>query len=662
MAAPSDLDLLLARADGRPLLEGLGSDALAFTNRLALEEPEDPPHLGHDGDRNDMDQGWGVLYPKGREDLFEAIAPLRAWRQQGIDEAHARRAAIGKAPEVRAWAIDPHLTAREFLIRKYGDTAKQRPRYLLILGDLDGVSLEFQLGVSVEAYVGRLCLPSVDDYVTYARKLVASERDPITQPRPRLLAMSTSTAGVIDGAVDLGHRDMIEPIYYDFADPELELGLEEELVALVGPRGKGAADWPAVRELLRQAHPSVFLSLSHGLGDPAWGAEEQRERQGRMSLGRGRELDLDDVAKGSFLARGVWFNYACFGAGSPATSAFEPWLRRLAGAGVWSAVPDVLATTARAGPFVARQPQLALANPEGPLAIISHADLAFTYGFRRAAGQERVLGTRRGSRGRADHGPIRDVVQTLATGGRAGLALSKLRRSIDDADQALLAQWDRREAGDSALVRVLIDKAEAGSAVDHDPAARALLAATNAVIDQVGRGRVTLEAIAQQAGQSPREIFAILDRALGDDEKAAAAHMGLNWMAHHDLRGWIVLGDPAARVPTARYRGQAQPAPAPTPTPTPAPTPTPTPAAVSPASPELAQVEARLQARASAPLQLPKGVDLDTAQQAIVAYAYLVVMTDESSAGEVAEEYDLSVTELEIMYDAWVAAGRAIFG
>lgn len=544
------LDLLLARANGEALLDGLGAESLVWAKHPSIDRSEGPPHLAHDGDPNDMDQGWGVLYPEGEDALWEAIVELRIWRQQGIDDAHARRDAAGSIPQVLKWAIPPGKSAREFLNSDYGRTPKQRPLYLLILGDLDQIPLEFQQGLAIEALVGRLCLPSADDYAVYARKVVTSERERVETARPRLVLMSTSVDGRPDGAVDLGHNEMIVPLAEDFTDPELELGLDENLVQLLGPKGRksDARDWQGVCAALREPHPSVFLSLSHGVGDPSWSFEQQRQRQGQMWLGS-KALDPDDVARGRFLPRGIWFNYACFGGGSPKSSAFEPWLRRLVGAKVWARVPDVLGTLAREHPFVARQPQLALANPDGPLAIIAHADLAFTYGFRRQAHQDQSSRSRR-AKARPDHGPIRDVLQTLAAGNRAGLALSKLRRALDDADQALLEQWDRREANESALVRLLIEKSDASSAIANDEPSQQLLSATRKVIGQVGRSGVTLDAIAQQAGKPPHEIVTELGHAL---DMAALAHMGQNWMAHHDLSGWFLLGDPAVRVPVAGH-------------------------------------------------------------------------------------------------------------
>ena len=65
----------------------------------------------------------------------------------------------------------------------------------------------------------------------------------------------------------------------------------------------------------------------------------------------------------------------------------------------------------------------------------------------------------------------------------AGLASSKLRPAMHDADQALLRQWHAREHGESLLVRMLIDKSEASSSVPNDDPAHALLGAVRASYD-----------------------------------------------------------------------------------------------------------------------------------------------------------------------------------
>src|SRR5262249_30467100 len=111
-----------------------------------------------------------------------------------------------------------------------------------------------------------------------------------------------------------------------------ELGEYEagDIVELGDPRRKPSPD-----ELLAAAtaaDPAVLLSMSHGDGAPRAGwasTDEQRRLQGAMSFGRGGVLAGHDLATRPFLPGGIWFMFACYGAGTPDTSVYRPWLEGL---------------------------------------------------------------------------------------------------------------------------------------------------------------------------------------------------------------------------------------------------------------------------------------------------------------------------------------------
>lgn len=246
-------------------------------------------------------------------------------------------------------------------------------------------------------------------------------------------------------------------------------------------------------ELLRaagEAEHAVLMSLGHGLGAPrkGWGsADEQRARQGTLFLGVD-ELGADALRTAPFLPGGAWLSVACFSAGTPATSAFHPWLA--ANGGV-KGMPDVLRSLPKSGerPFVAAAPQAALANPRGPLAVIGHIDLAWTFGFSDPETQDS-----RASR-------MFSVLRTLLAGGRAGVALDALMRTYRDTNDDLMARYHRQR--------------EAAARGEPDPE------------DPLALGRL--------------------------------------WLQRNDLRGYVLLGDPAARLGVRRRAAPAkrerQPAP-----------------------------------------------------------------------------------------------------
>jgi hypothetical protein len=117
--------------------------------------------------------------------------------------------------------------------------------------------------------------------------------------------------------------------------------------------------------------------------------------------------------------------------------------------------------------------QAALANPHGPLAMIGHVDLAWTYSF----SDPRNLARRVPAR-------ILSVLDAWLRRARAGVALDALMRFYREANDALM---ERYQAQADAQVDGLPDPT--------DPAERAQL-----------------------------------------------------WMLRNDLRGYVLLGDPAARL------------------------------------------------------------------------------------------------------------------
>jgi hypothetical protein len=234
------------------------------------------------------------------------------------------------------------------------------------------------------------------------------------------------------------------------------------------------------------ARPAVLLSVGHGLGAPRRGwrsAEEQRRRQGALVVAPEEVVDAERLRGRPFLPGGLWLYFACFGAGTPATSAYHTWLSSLAEEGAFHGdLAAVLRSLPEEGrrPFIGALPAAALANPEGPLAVIGHVDLAWSHSFSEA----REPGTGKKSR-------LHRVLEQMIRGGRAGEALDVLMESYREANNDLTMDYE--------------DEENARRAGKPDPT-----------------------------------------------DRAARAHL---WMLRNDLRGYVLLGDPAARL--AR-EGQAE--------------------------------------------------------------------------------------------------------
>jgi hypothetical protein len=471
-----NFDLLLTHADDRrPVLdEALPIDAVSHQPRpeelLSGKDLIDPGL-----DPNSLpEQRWGVVAPEGPsgDRLLALIEPLRKLREEE------------QGAPVRVYRVKPGMEGveaarwKDTVLRNEAEFETEQPRYLLMLGDFDEVSVELQQVLGSDGFAGRLAFPSDTGYEAYVDKVLRWSRSPSPARQARALLFTAH-----DGtpATTVGYRALMAPSLEGLRKLQ-ELGsLSAGSLAELGE----PSSW-SMQELLTQVaspQPSVLFTMSHGLGVPRSGwrsVDEQRARQGAMSLGAEGTLDASSLASTPFLPGGLWFFLACFGGGTPTRSAFYPWLSRLREAGQYPFRLDrLLAALPREGerPFVAALPQAVLANPQGPLAVVAHVDLAWTYSFQ-------DLG--RVARNRPSR--FLGLLRTLLEGRRAGVGLGSLLRFFTEANTELTTLYDHEESARLA-----------GRASPVDAAERAHL-----------------------------------------------------WMLRQDLSGYILLGDPAVRLPLAQ--------------------------------------------------------------------------------------------------------------
>lgn len=468
-----DLQLLLTDAEEYvPVLEsGLSEEELSRAPTPSRgPKGAQSMHLdAPDRDPNDLPaQRWGVIAPEGALG-DQQLAAIEALLQH-------REAQQGAPP--KRYRVPPDMGALDALrwkneVYRAEDVPEdERPRYLLMLGDLDAVSLELQHILANGSLVGRLQCPDLQGFRAYAEKVVARETGAL-HDRGRALYYT-----VQDGtaAVDKGHRRLIEPCL-EMTRQWSEAGKLELSESIEIPY----SDW-GPDEMLEEAggeEPSVMLSLSHGLGAPRRGwktPDHQRALQGAISMGAEEPLTADALAETAFLPGGIWFAVACFAAGTPSSSAFYPWLSLLAEHGASAQhAKAVLKSLPAAGerPFVAALPQALLANPEGPLAVVGHMDLAWTFGFTDPSSK----------RSRASR--MFSTLRALLAGSRVGVGVDALMRVYRETNDDLMARYQlQREAQSRGL---------------DDPV-------------------------------DPRQL-------------------GHLWMQRNDLRGYVLLGDPATRLP-----------------------------------------------------------------------------------------------------------------
>jgi hypothetical protein len=467
------LHLLLAGADDRrpALAGGLAGDALDRTAAPAgLPEARQLRDRGRDP--NDLAvQRWALIVPEGdagarREAQVRALVEHRR-AEQGCDVRVYRVPAAMDAADAARWHREVYLDERV--------AEAELPFYQLILGDLDEVPLALQQVQMIDGAVGRLAFDDDAGYEAYVDKLLRWERAPAAIPRARSLFYTAH-----DGTPATAHA------YQALIGPGLaaaRAGRDQGAYAAADIAELGDPGAPPSRDdlLTAAADPAVLLSVSHGQGPPRRGwssAAEQRRRQGALSLGADGAVTGDELAGRRFLPGGVWLLFACYGAGTPATSVYQPWLERLRDAGQYGDRLDgVLRGLPRPGerPFIAGLPRAVLASPDGPLAVIGHVDLAWSYSFEELDGSA-------GPRNR-----VRRFTSLLACAlrrDRVGVAFRELVSCAIAADTELLALYARQ----------------------------AVLAAA-----------------------APDPGF--------------ASRLGHLWMLRHDLLGYLLLGDPAARLP-----------------------------------------------------------------------------------------------------------------
>ena len=444
----ADLNLLLAHADDhRAVMEdGLTYDSAGDQKAdRAAAEGLSFYDLGAGG--NDLAaQGWSVVAPLGQrgDELLARIQPLIDARAEALD-----------AP-VRVYRVPAQMTTEQALRWRQevynNDDPDLIPRYQLFLGDLHELSLELQQVQAPEGFVGRLAFTDPAGYEAYVDKLLRWERKPS--------ALEHGDAGfysVQDGtaATQIGHQGLIEPILAK-ARAMKESGRFQAGDIRELDQGGTSPD-----ELLRAAaglEAGVLVTMSHGLGAPrgGWASDgEQLAVQGAMSFGADGHLAGHELAGKAFARGGVWFMFACFGAGTPLRSRFHHWLAQLAAAGQFRGRADaVLASLPRGDqrPFIAALPQAALASADGPLAFIGHLDLAWTYGFR-----EIVDG-----KAKARPEKFYNILKSLVRRDRVGVALQELERFYNDKNQELTDLHDLAEAASLAGTANPLDRTRIG--------------------------------------------------------------------------------------------------------------------------------------------------------------------------------------------------------
>ena len=356
---------------GKPLFEPLDEDALSQTLVNALQQNYESilrdarttmQGVTFKGEirRQTLDPGdprvagWTYLVNSTdpqREAYARVLEPLAAHR--GMADLSSPLVYSGEP-------MDEWLTDSYFALELEG---KQVPQYVLIVGGPDQVSFRFQSILDTVANVGRVEL-NLDDLEQYVDKLIRLEDAP--EPAVDREAILFATDGGITDPTYFSREYMVQPIGEHIRN---EVGLQtHELLGLQATKA-------GLLDALSTRRPALVYTASHGLGATDESDEIQRRYNGAICCQHTGPLTLDHLFSADdvpmdqpFLEGAAFFEFACFGYGTPAESDYTHWI-------------DDMTEAYTSADFVAALPKRLLAHPQGPIAFISHLDTAFLHAF-----------------------------------------------------------------------------------------------------------------------------------------------------------------------------------------------------------------------------------------------------------------------------------------
>lgn len=370
------------RPDGRYLQPPISEEELA--ERLLAQPPdwhlprvedprgtEDPtraPIYGVDPDKLE-EAGWGVIFPAGVDGRIKRA--LRDLLDRRAEQAGSEREERYRDDLVyyEGESYDDFLC--RYRVPPGPANPDKLPYYLLLVGGPEEIPFEFQFDLDQQYAVGRLDFERIEDYATYARNVVACEK------QRRRHTPEISFFGV-KNPNDRTTPRLVKELLQPLADR-----LGETLSSQRTPGwklrtilGEEATKHRLLELLGGKETPAVLFTAGHGLAFEH-GDERQLAQQGALICSEwpGEEAEVrpeyyvtaEDIPDDAQLQGLIVFHFACYGAGSRAQDTFLN--------------DDGEYEEQALHPFVSRLPRRLLAHPKGALAVIGHVDKAWTSSF-----------------------------------------------------------------------------------------------------------------------------------------------------------------------------------------------------------------------------------------------------------------------------------------
>lgn len=367
--------------------------------------------------------GWTYLVNEDNpnfDEIIQIIQPLAEHR--GMKDPKAPLIFHNESPDEWIDWLQENYFAPELEMKKV-------PHYILIVGGPDLIPFHFQPLLDSAASVGRIDFDSMEDLKTYINKIIHLEKAPSPIVSRDTIVFATNHGVDARGRFDatyFSHHYMAKPLADHIRN---QCGFNTHSIM--------ADDATKVNllEILRKFKPALIFTASHGLAAPNESIELQKQLNGAICC---HQIDIEPIDQRLFTANDVpinepflegsiFFQFACFGYGTPAESDFMHWFNN--------------PTLNTKEDFIAALPKILLAHPRGPLAFIGHVDTAWLHGFD-DPNNPHIL-----ERWHPRIAPFVKIINMLLAVQPIGLAMADMNKRYDLGNAQLTSIFDRLKRG-----------------------------------------------------------------------------------------------------------------------------------------------------------------------------------------------------------------------
>lgn len=370
--------------------------------------------------------GWKFLVSKMdplKEKIIDAIEPLA--KHRGMKDP--RKPLIYDCTGEDQWMDWTRINC-------YSIASTEAPYYVLIVGGPEQVPFRFQSMLDGAIAVGRVSFDSIEDLEQYVKKVIRLEKaeNPVVTRKAVMFAPNWGLEDPTFFSKTFMAQPLSEYARNDLSFPTTTLFEDDATKANLAAA-------------IAHSNPAMIYTASHGLGAPKEDLSVQKKYNGAICcqdmIAPGNPphegfYSADDVPDNGTPAEGsAFFDFSCYGYGTPARSDFYHWTQnRASGA---DGNPNFNA----AQDFISALPKKLLAHPRGPIGFFGHVDTAWLHGFADPANPY-VL-----ERWTARMGPFKKAVEQILGAHSLGMVLNSMNSGFNIGNFMLTNTYDRIRAG-----------------------------------------------------------------------------------------------------------------------------------------------------------------------------------------------------------------------